>query len=76
MAEKDSVINMLKFELDNLKKDYKHLVTIHSELKDKRKGNSVAVQTKEVADYNHIAIELAIYSCVVYHIRTNIGEEL
>jgi len=64
MAEKDSVIKMQDLELDNLRKDYKHLVTMYREVKDKRKENSVAVQPEEVADYNHIAIELAIYSCV------------
>ena len=57
---------MQKLELDNLKKDHKHLVTMHRELRDKRKGNSVAVQTEKVAiaDYNHIAIELAIYTYI------------
>ena len=48
VAEKDSVINMQKLELDNLKKDHKHLVTMHRDLKDKRRGNSVAVQTEKV----------------------------
>jgi len=52
MAEKDSVIKMQKLELDSLNKDHKLLVTMYRELKNTRKGNSVAVQTEKVADYN------------------------
>ena len=66
MDEKDSVINMQKLELDSLRKDYKHLVTMHRELKDARKGNSVTVQTEKVADYSYRFSNsyIAIYVCM------------
>jgi len=74
MDEKDSVIKMLNFELDSLKKDHKLLVAMHGELKDTRKGNSVAVQTEKVADYNHIAIELAIASYITIYVCMNLAK--